>query len=374
MSLPGRRTRVMYVSGCCASMPPAASRTWPRTTSLSDHADRSRNARTASRTCWTCMTGASGSPCSTTPGCATSCAPRRRIAVIGASNDPTRPSNGVLPGPALRRLRRRAGQSQRRPPSTASSATRIWRPRSPRRGPSTSSMSSVAPDQCLAMLARRSRPARGCLWLQLGIANCGGGTDRPRGWPRGRDGPLHDHRALRSWTLARARPDPAGAALLRATPSVPPPGVMTQIHLHAEPGDYAPVVLLPGDPNRATRMAARFDGGLEATRLVNANRGLLGYTGTLDGVPVSVQTTMMGTPTTTIVDGGAAQPRRDDVHPGRDVRRVRRARDRATSSWPWPRPRCRASATSWAAASRPPRRADIEVVQALARGEPGGRA
>jgi DeoD family purine-nucleoside phosphorylase len=76
---------------------------------------------------------------------------------------------------------------------------------------------------------------------------------------------------------------------------------MPQIHLHAEPGDYAPVVLLPGDPNRATRIAARFDGGLDATRLVTSHRGLLGYTGTVDGVPVSVQTTMMGTPTTTIV-------------------------------------------------------------------------
>ena len=76
---------------------------------------------------------------------------------------------------------------------------------------------------------------------------------------------------------------------------------MTQIHLHAEPGDYAPVVLLPGDPNRATRIAERFDGGLDASRLVNANRGLLGYTGAVDGVPVSVQTTMMGTPTTSIV-------------------------------------------------------------------------
>jgi len=74
-----------------------------------------------------------------------------------------------------------------------------------------------------------------------------------------------------------------------------------QIHLHAEPGDYAPVVLLPGDPNRATRIAARFDGGLEASRLVNEHRGLLGYTGTVNGVPVSVQTTMMGTPTTAIV-------------------------------------------------------------------------
>jgi purine-nucleoside phosphorylase len=76
---------------------------------------------------------------------------------------------------------------------------------------------------------------------------------------------------------------------------------MPQIHLHAEPGDYAPVVLLPGDPNRATRIAARFDGGLEAARLVSQHRGLLGYTGSVDGVPVSVQTTMMGAPTTAIV-------------------------------------------------------------------------
>ena len=76
---------------------------------------------------------------------------------------------------------------------------------------------------------------------------------------------------------------------------------MPQIHLHAETGDYAPTVLLPGDPNRATRMAERFDGGLEATRQVSAHRGLLGYTGTVEGVPVSIQTTMMGTPTTTIV-------------------------------------------------------------------------
>jgi len=48
-------------------------------------------------------------------------------------------------------------------------------------------------------------------------------------------------------------------------------------------------------------MADRLDGGLEASTLVNANRGLLGYTGTLDGVRVSIQTTMMGTPTTSIV-------------------------------------------------------------------------
>jgi DeoD family purine-nucleoside phosphorylase len=76
---------------------------------------------------------------------------------------------------------------------------------------------------------------------------------------------------------------------------------MPQIHLHAEPGDYAPVCIIPGDPNRATRIAERFDGGLAASRLVTSHRGLLGYTGTVNGVPVSVQTTMMGSPTTAIV-------------------------------------------------------------------------
>jgi len=39
---------------------------------------------------------------------------------------------------------------------------------------------------------------------------------------------------------------------------------MPQIHLRAEAGDYAPVVLLPGDPNRATWIASKFDGGAGA--------------------------------------------------------------------------------------------------------------
>lgn len=73
------------------------------------------------------------------------------------------------------------------------------------------------------------------------------------------------------------------------------------IHLQAQSGDYAPVVILPGDPIRATKIAARFDGGIEKARQVNQNRGLVGYTGTVEGVPVSVQVTMMGSPTTGIV-------------------------------------------------------------------------
>ena len=76
---------------------------------------------------------------------------------------------------------------------------------------------------------------------------------------------------------------------------------MPQLHLHAEAGDYAPLVLLPGDPARATKVASRFDGGLAAARVVNDNRGLLGYTGTVEGRPVSVQTTGMGPASIAIV-------------------------------------------------------------------------
>ena len=76
---------------------------------------------------------------------------------------------------------------------------------------------------------------------------------------------------------------------------------MPQIHLRAEPEDYAPVVLLPGDPNRATWIAEKFDGGPGAARQVTSHRGLLGYTGTYRGVPVSVQTTGMGAPSMAIV-------------------------------------------------------------------------
>ena len=82
---------------------------------------------------------------------------------------------------------------------------------------------------------------------------------------------------------------------------IPELPTMPQIHLRAEPGDYAPLVLLPGDPNRATRIAAMFDGGLEQTRKVNDHRALFGYTGTYQGMPVSVQTTGMGTPSFSIV-------------------------------------------------------------------------
>jgi purine-nucleoside phosphorylase len=71
------------------------------------------------------------------------------------------------------------------------------------------------------------------------------------------------------------------------------------IHLRADAGDYAPAVLCPGDPRRATYIAETFfDPG---ARLVNEERGMLGYTGTFEGAPISVQTTGMGCPSAGIV-------------------------------------------------------------------------
>jgi 5'-methylthioadenosine phosphorylase/purine-nucleoside phosphorylase len=77
------------------------------------------------------------------------------------------------------------------------------------------------------------------------------------------------------------------------------------IHLRAEPGEYAANVLCPGDPNRATHIAETFfDPGYQ---LVNSERGMLGYTGTFEGQPISVQTTGMGCPSAGIVFEELAQ-------------------------------------------------------------------
>jgi DeoD family purine-nucleoside phosphorylase len=70
------------------------------------------------------------------------------------------------------------------------------------------------------------------------------------------------------------------------------------IHLRAEKGDYAPAVLLPGDPLRAQRIAREF---MDDARQVNGERGMLGFTGTFEGRPVSVQSTGMGCPSAAIV-------------------------------------------------------------------------
>ena len=68
---------------------------------------------------------------------------------------------------------------------------------------------------------------------------------------------------------------------------------MSTPHLQGEKGDYAPVVLMPGDPLRAKYIAENF---LENVRCVNEIRNMFGYTGTYKGTPVSVQGSGMGQP------------------------------------------------------------------------------
>src|SRR5262249_34228929 len=64
------------------------------------------------------------------------------------------------------------------------------------------------------------------------------------------------------------------------------------------PGDYADAVLLPGDPLRAKYIADTF---FQDVRQVNAERGMLGFTGTFEGQPISVQSSGMGCPSAAIV-------------------------------------------------------------------------
>ncbi len=64
-------------------------------------------------------------------------------------------------------------------------------------------------------------------------------------------------------------------------------------HINATPADFAPTVLMPGDPLRAQFIAENY---LAAPRLVNNVRGVQGYTGTYRGQPVSVMASGMGMP------------------------------------------------------------------------------
>lgn len=68
-------------------------------------------------------------------------------------------------------------------------------------------------------------------------------------------------------------------------------------HINAQKGDIAPRILLPGDPLRAKFIAENF---LENAKCYNEVRGMLGFTGTYKGIPVSVQGTGMGQPSLSI--------------------------------------------------------------------------
>ena len=72
---------------------------------------------------------------------------------------------------------------------------------------------------------------------------------------------------------------------------------MATPHIGAEKGDLAPDVLMPGDPRRARLIAETF---FDSPRLVTEVRGILGYTGTVEGRPVSVLASGMGVPSMAI--------------------------------------------------------------------------
>lgn len=68
---------------------------------------------------------------------------------------------------------------------------------------------------------------------------------------------------------------------------------MPTAHNNAQKGDIAKTVLMPGDPLRAKFIAENY---LESPFCYNQVRGMLGYTGTYKGIPVSVQGSGMGMP------------------------------------------------------------------------------
>ena len=68
-------------------------------------------------------------------------------------------------------------------------------------------------------------------------------------------------------------------------------------HIEAEKCDFAKTVLMPGDPLRSKFIAENF---LDNARLINNIRGIQGYTGLYNGVPVSVMASGMGMPSMAI--------------------------------------------------------------------------
>lgn len=67
-------------------------------------------------------------------------------------------------------------------------------------------------------------------------------------------------------------------------------------HIACAPGEVGRYVILPGDPGRCEKIAKHFDNPVKVAQ----NREYVTYTGTLDGVPVSVTSTGIGGPSAAI--------------------------------------------------------------------------
>lgn len=101
-----------------------------------------------------------------------------------------------------------------------------------------------------------------------------------------------------------------------------------QKHIRCRQGDVAEYVLIPGDPQRAERIAQH----LTDARLVSVNREYTVFTGAYEGVPVSVCSTGIGGPSTaiameelkrvganTFIRVGSCGARRDGIQIGEPV-------------------------------------------------------
>lgn len=73
-------------------------------------------------------------------------------------------------------------------------------------------------------------------------------------------------------------------------------GAGIQYHVGLKEGDVGKYVILPGDPKRCEKIASYFDDAV----LVADSREFVTYTGTLDGVKVSVTSTGIGGPSASI--------------------------------------------------------------------------
>lgn len=69
-----------------------------------------------------------------------------------------------------------------------------------------------------------------------------------------------------------------------------------EYHIQVAKGEVGRYVILPGDPGRCEKIAAYFDNPVKVAQ----NREYTTYTGTLDGVPVSVTSTGIGGPSASI--------------------------------------------------------------------------
>ncbi len=90
-----------------------------------------------------------------------------------------------------------------------------------------------------------------------------------------------------------------------------------QYHIQVAPGEVGKYVILPGDPKRCKKIAEHLDDA----KLVADSREFVTYTGTLNGVKVSVTSTGIGGHFGGNCSGGISKGRSRYIHPCRYKRR-----------------------------------------------------